>query len=75
MAQRRPAGGASCPGGGIGCGTLFAVSPAGIETVLHRFGTEIGIHAFYPGSTLIDFQGALYGTKVEGGGLYDPGTV
>jgi len=58
-------GGSGC--GGTGCGTVFKVTPAGVETVLYSFaggsdGAEPG------GGLLFDNNGNLYGTTLEGGG-------
>ena len=58
-------GGTGC-NSGLGCGTVFKLTPDGHETVLHRFrGTEDGK---YPYSWLISVSGALYGTTYDGGG-------
>ncbi|MGB6520103.1 MAG: choice-of-anchor tandem repeat GloVer-containing protein [Candidatus Cybelea sp.] len=54
-----------------GCGTVFAVTTSGRETVLHRFGSGDGVN---PVGGLIDVNGTLYGTTSEGGTYYD-GTV
>jgi len=58
-------GGSGC--GGTGCGTVFKVTPAGVETILYSFaggsdGAEPG------GGLLFDNNGNLYGTTLEGGG-------
>jgi uncharacterized repeat protein (TIGR03803 family) len=61
-------GNASC--GGIGCGTVFKVGPAGNETVLHRFGgpTGDGAHPGGPAVGLVrDGTGNLYGVTGDGG--------
>ncbi|MGA9944519.1 MAG: choice-of-anchor tandem repeat GloVer-containing protein [Candidatus Cybelea sp.] len=55
-----------------GCGTVFAVTTSGQETVLHRFGGS-GDGAT-PIAGLIDVNGALYGTTFNGG-AYSGGTV
>lgn len=55
-------GGGKCP---HGCGTVFTVTPAGIETVLHAFTGKDGA---YPGVPLIYEGGILYGTTGFGGG-------
>lgn len=53
-------------GGGNGCGTVFKVTPSGVETILYRF--ACGTDGFWPTSDLImDAQGNLYGTTSEGG--------
>lgn len=64
-------GGANC-GKGYSCGTVYSVSTAGEEKVLHRFtGQPDG---GYPWAGLIDVNGTLYGTT-ERGGTYKLGTV
>lgn len=51
---------------GYGAGTVFAVTPAGTETVLHRFS---GAEGALPVAGLVqDKQGNLYGATREGGG-------
>jgi uncharacterized repeat protein (TIGR03803 family) len=51
---------------GGGCGTVFAITPSGKETVLYIFkaGTADGA---YPKGALVDVRGTLYGTTVFGG--------
>ena len=54
-----------------GCGDLFGlvfkVTPSGVETVLHSFSPN-GKDGFYPKSgVVIDAQGNLYGTTLDGG--------
>ncbi len=54
-------------------GTVFRVSPAGKETVLHNF--TGGADGGFPTASLIrDSKGNLYGTTV-GGGSHNDGTV
>ena len=49
-----------------GCGTIFAVTPAGTETVLHSFlGGKDGA---FPDASLIYVKGRLYGITNNGGG-------
>jgi uncharacterized repeat protein (TIGR03803 family) len=49
-----------------GCGTVFMVSPTGVETVLHSF--LGGADGLYPESELVrDAAGNLYGTTQNGG--------
>ena len=61
-------------GGGFDGGTVFMVTPAGIETVLYSFGT-LSSDGYYPGGNLVmDKRGNLYGTT-NSGGAYDEGTV
>ena len=64
-------GGAGC--NGIGCGTVFKVTPKGTETVLHNFtGGADGATPF--AGLVLDWQGNLYGTT-EFGGASGFGTV
>ncbi len=64
-------GGANC-GKGYSCGTVYSISTAGKEKVLHRFtGQPDG---GYPWAGLIDVNGTLYGTTARGG-TYKLGTV
>jgi uncharacterized repeat protein (TIGR03803 family) len=68
-------GGAYCLSSG-GCGTVFATTPAGAETVLHSFGHDDD--GAGPRAGLLDINGALYGTTLDGGKYaynYYPGTV
>jgi uncharacterized repeat protein (TIGR03803 family) len=61
----------SCSGG---CGTVFEISKAGVETVLYSFpSTAVGS---YPASALVrDSEGNLYGTTYYGGLSCNCGTV
>jgi uncharacterized repeat protein (TIGR03803 family) len=56
-----------------GCGTVFAITTSGKETVLHSFGTSSG-DGQYPQAGLLNVKGTLYGTTSEGG-AYNEGTV
>jgi len=56
-----------------GCGTAFALTLSGSETVLHSFGD--GADGVAPQSTLIDVNGMLYGTTPYGGNSGSWGTV
>ncbi len=56
-------GGAYC--GQAGCGTVFAVTRSGKESVLHSFGGS-GDGTF-PQAALFNVNGTLYGTTEEGG--------
>ena len=59
--------------GGIGCGTVYEVDPAGNFTVLHTFTGKAD--GGQPDSSLVlDKHGVLYGTTSIGG-KYDVGTV
>jgi uncharacterized repeat protein (TIGR03803 family) len=60
------------PGGGAGIGspgTVFEVSPSGVETILYSFCSLQGcVDGFHPESALIkDKSGNLYGTTAAGG--------
>jgi uncharacterized repeat protein (TIGR03803 family) len=56
--------GGNCSSSG-GCGTVFSITPAGTETMLHSFGgSGDGV---YPFAGLINVKGTLYGTTFEGG--------
>jgi uncharacterized repeat protein (TIGR03803 family) len=57
--------------GGSGDGTVFNISPVGAETTLYSFG---GLDGAYPMASLVDVNGALYGTTAGGGQAAD-GTV
>jgi uncharacterized repeat protein (TIGR03803 family) len=59
-------GGAKCK-----CGTVFTMTPSGTETVLHSFTVGDGKE---PWAALVNVNGTLYGTTVEGG-AYNGGTV
>lgn len=60
-------GGAYCEeSDGDGCGTVFSVTTAGTENVLHSFGN--GTDGVAPTSSLIAVGGTLYGTTAFGGG-------
>jgi uncharacterized repeat protein (TIGR03803 family) len=61
-------GGGSC-GIHTGCGTVFAVTRSGVETVIHSFGQN----SAFPEGKLIFVKGTLYGTAL--GGAYSHGTV
>jgi uncharacterized repeat protein (TIGR03803 family) len=68
--------GSSSYGGGLchltGCGTVFQVTPGGVESVLYFF--QGGADGQMPTSGLILFDGDLIGTTVDGGSAGD-GTV
>jgi uncharacterized repeat protein (TIGR03803 family) len=49
----------------LGCGTVYAISASGNETVLHNFGGSGDGET--PAATLINVKGTLYGTTIEGG--------
>ena len=55
---------------GLGFGTVFSVTRAGVEKVLHSFGS--GSDGIYPQGALMNVGGTLYGTT-SGGGVNDVG--
>jgi uncharacterized repeat protein (TIGR03803 family) len=60
-------GGSGCSNGG--CGTVYKITPAGVETVLYSF--TGGADGSFPlfGELVIDSAGNLYGTTLKGGDL------
>lgn len=64
------AGGNSCLQ--YGCGTVFSITTAGVETVLTKFGQDNA--GWDPEAGLIAVKGRLYGTTLAGGPA-DLGTV
>ncbi len=65
--------GTTLQGGAHGAGTVFRVTLSGIETVLYNFtGGADGLEPY--GGLVLDPQGNLYGTTLEGG-AYGYGTV
>jgi uncharacterized repeat protein (TIGR03803 family) len=63
-------------GGANNYGSVFAITPAGVETVIYSFkGSRSGPDGDGPDSSLINVDGALYGTTVAGGSDMDCGTV
>jgi uncharacterized repeat protein (TIGR03803 family) len=64
-------GGSGCYGG---CGTVFAITASGTESVIHSF--KSGADGAHPSARMIDAGGALFGTTHYGGsGGYGCGTV
>jgi uncharacterized repeat protein (TIGR03803 family) len=63
-------GGAGCTNNrgqpGLGCGTVFEVTPNGVESVLYSFAG--GSDGALPSGNLINVGGTLYGTTNQGGG-------
>ena len=61
------------PGCSSGCGVIYSVTTGGQETVLYRFtgGSDGG----NPNASLLDVNGALYGTTTSGGGSAGYGTI
>lgn len=69
-------GGPGCQGGPLGyekgCGVVFQITGPNAETILHRFGSRLGI---FPMAGLVaDSAGDIYGTTSQGGANGD-GTV
>jgi uncharacterized repeat protein (TIGR03803 family) len=56
------------------CGTVFSITTAGKEKVLHSFGGDSADDAYGPSAPLLDVKGTLYGTTTYGG-AYGYGTV
>jgi len=56
-------------------GTVFKVTPAGTETILHQFASSKGDGKLPTAGLVMDKKGNLYGTTSEGGGKgsYAPG--
>jgi uncharacterized repeat protein (TIGR03803 family) len=59
-------------GGAYARGTVFSVTPAGVENVIHSFG--VSYDGSDPEAGLCVLNGVLYGTTFSGG-AYDGGTV
>ncbi len=62
------------------CGTVFKITPSGVATVLHSFGTTRADGKFPQGPLIEGRDGAFYGTTAQGGGgscgeIFDCGTV
>jgi uncharacterized repeat protein (TIGR03803 family) len=64
--------GTTAQGGAVNAGTVFSITPQGVETLLHSFGAS-GDGAG-PSASLLDVGGTLYGTT-EDGGDHNAGTV
>jgi uncharacterized repeat protein (TIGR03803 family) len=60
-------GGGGAETGGCGCGTVFSVTTAGVETVLYDFGGNNNGDGEFPYASLINVGGTLYGTTSVGG--------
>lgn len=63
-------GSTACSGG---CGTVFGVTKAGVETMLYKF--QGGNDGANPKAGLVNVKGTLYGTTYDGGGTNNYGTV
>jgi uncharacterized repeat protein (TIGR03803 family) len=57
-----------------GCGTLYRITPSGVETVVYSFGTNSGEGIGPSGALLQTSDGNLYGTTTAGG-TANAGTV
>ncbi|MFY9883899.1 MAG: choice-of-anchor tandem repeat GloVer-containing protein, partial [Candidatus Cybelea sp.] len=58
----------SQPGCGGGCGTVYAITTTGKESLVYDFtGSEVNDDGSAPRADLVDMDGALYGTTSEGG--------
>jgi uncharacterized repeat protein (TIGR03803 family) len=64
--------GSTYGGGANGLGTIFSLTPGGVETVVYSF--KGGSDAANPWATLINVGGTLYGTS-SGGGPDGAGTI
>jgi uncharacterized repeat protein (TIGR03803 family) len=60
-----------CSSVGIGCGTVYSITPSGRETVLHTF--TGGKDGSEPDARMIVRNGTLYGTTTDGVGVYHGG--
>jgi len=72
---------ANIPGSGGNCGTVFRLTPTGVETVLHSFGGSPSDGVEPLGSLIQGSDGNFYGTTIDGGanscasGTHNCGTV
>lgn len=66
--------GTTFAGGVYGYGTVFELTPAGTENVLHSFAGPPGDGRYPTAGLIFDTRGNLYGTT-NSGGLYYDGTV
>ncbi len=65
-------GGSSACNAGVGCGTVFKLTPSGgtwVESLLHTFNNTPD--GKYPNYITLDSAGNLFGTTAAGGGCYD----
>src|SRR5215469_2304703 len=61
-------------GGAYGFGTVFELAPLGTEKILHSFDVN-GTDGAYPESSVVLYEGSVYGTTAEGGSDNIDGTV
>jgi uncharacterized repeat protein (TIGR03803 family) len=54
------------PGAGNNCGTVFKLTPAGVETILYNFGAN-ATDGVEPNGLILANDGNLYGTTASGG--------
>lgn len=66
--------GATYGGGSYDSGTVFKITPQGVETILHNFTGADGAHPQYV-NLVFDAAGNLYGVTSEGGPNSDAGVV
>jgi uncharacterized repeat protein (TIGR03803 family) len=67
--------GTTAQGGTKGWGTVFKVTRAGVESVIHSFNPDGGDGGFPEASLISDLAGNLYGTTGNGGSNGGYGTV
>jgi uncharacterized repeat protein (TIGR03803 family) len=58
----------SCAGYDNLCGTVFKLTPTGVETTLYSFGASLGDGAAPQGPLILGADGNFYGTTAAGGG-------
>jgi uncharacterized repeat protein (TIGR03803 family) len=67
-------GGADCGTAGVaGCGTVFELTPNGIESILHAFTDGRSDGAYPSGKLVLDKSGNIYGLTAAGGSDGDCG--
>lgn len=67
--------GTTISGGTYGGGTVFSVTTAGKETVLHSFGAPHANDGYAPLASVTNAKSMLYGTTTSGGGKQNSGVV
>ena len=60
-------GGAHCSAEGTACGTVFKITPTGVETILYSFGATSTDAALPVAGLIQGTDGNLYGTTSSGG--------